>query len=193
MIWDKISKENLLFILVDYQEKFFPLIKDKYRETAQKNIMLLVRMFGHLGIPMIGTDHYRKGLGLTEQEVLDHWSGYSFKDKITFSAFGSEEFRKDFAENERDIAVVCGLETHICVLQTVLDLRRKGKEVLLISDGCLSSTTLRWHNGLDLAKEAGAHIMNAETLIFYLLERAGTPDFKFLVKLLKDSSEAESQ
>lgn len=186
MIWDKVTKENLIFILVDYQEKFFPLIDQKYRQVAQKNIMLLVRMFGRMGIPMIGTDHYRKGLGLTEKKVLDSWTGEDFRDKITFSALKNDQLLKDFTSNERDIAVVCGLETHICVFQTVLDLRRKGKEVLLVSDGCLSSTTLRWQNGLDLAREAGAHVINAETLIFYLLERAGTPDFKYLVKLLKE-------
>lgn len=187
MIWQKITRNNLLFVLVDYQEKFFPLIKRKHQETAQKNIMLLVRMFSRLGIPMIGTDHYRKGLGLTEKNVLDNWTGATFKDKITFSALKNEEFFKDFKENERDVVVVCGLETHICVLQTIIDLRLEGKEVILISDGCLSSTTLRWQNGIELAREAGAHIMNAETLIFYLLERADSPDFKFLVKLLKDS------
>ena len=186
MIWDKITKENLLFVLVDYQEKFFPLIEPKYYEVAQKNILLLVKMFGRMDIPMVGTDHYRKGLGLTDKTVLENWSGESFKDKITFSCLRNDEFTLDFKEYERDVVVVCGLETHICVLQTVLDLRRKGKDVIVIKDGCLSSTTLRWENGLELAKEAGAHIMNAESLIFYLLERADSPDFKFLVKLLKE-------
>lgn len=186
MIWDKITKENLLLVLVDYQEKFFPLIDQKHLDVAQKNIMLLVKMFGRMGIPMVGTDHYRKGLGLTEKNVLEHWSGESFKDKITFSCLRNEEFQSDFSENERDIVLVCGLETHICVLQTVLDLIRRGKEVIVIKDACLSSTTLRWENGLEMAKEAGAHIMNAESLLFYLLERADTPDFKFLVKLLKE-------
>lgn len=186
MIWDKITADNLLFVLVDYQEKFFPLIEKKYLDVAQKNIMLMVRMFGRMGIPMVGTDHYRKGLGLTEKNVLDIWSGESFKNKITFSCMRNEEFQQDFAEHEKEVVVVCGLETHICVLQTVLDLRKRGKEVIVIKDGCISSTTLRWENGLDLAREAGAHIMNAESLIFYLLERADTPDFKFLVQLLKE-------
>jgi nicotinamidase-related amidase len=186
MIWDKIKAENLLFVLVDYQEKFFPLIKKEYQQVAQKNIMLMVQMFTQMGIPMIGTDHYRKGLGLTDKNVLEAWSGESFKDKITFSCCRNDEFKADFSKNERDIVVVSGLETHICVLQTVLDLRKMGKEVIVIKDACLSSTTLRWENGLELAKEAGAHIMNAETVIFYLLERADTPEFEHLVKLLKE-------
>lgn len=187
MIWDKINEDNLIFILVDFQEKFFPLIKDEYINTARKNILLLVKMFGRMGIPMVGTDHYRKGLGLTDREVLENWTGPEFRDKITFSCLRNDEFRKDFNGQNREIAVVCGLETHICVLQTVLDLRRQGKDVIVISDGCVSSTTLRWQNGLDLAKEAGAFIINAETLIFYLLERADTPDFKYLVGLLKEN------
>lgn len=188
MIWDKITQDNLLFVLVDYQEKFFPLIKKKYQEVAQKNILLLVKMFSRMNIPMVGTDHYRKGLGLTDKIVLENWSGEDFKDKITFSCLRNDEFISDFTKHERDVVVVCGLETHICVLQTVLDLRRKGKEVIVIKDGCLSSTTLRWENGLEMAREAGAHIMNAESLIFYLLERADSPDFKYLVNLLKEKS-----
>ena len=188
MIWDKISKENLLFVLVDYQEKFFPLIEEKYLKVSQKNIKLLVNMFSKMDIPMIGTDHYRKGLGLTDEEIRSIWTGETFKNKITFSCLRNDDFKEDFTKHEREIVVVCGLETHICVLQTVLDLRKKGKEVIVIKDGCLSSTTLRWENGLELAKEAGAHIMNAESLIFYLLERADTPDFKYLVKLLKDEN-----
>ncbi len=187
MIWDKIKADNMLFVLVDYQEKFFPLINKEYQETAQKNIMLMVNMFSKMAIPMIGTDHYRKGLGLTDKNVLEAWSGETFKDKITFSCCRNENFKDDFSKNEKEVVIVCGLETHICVLQTVLDLRKMGKEVIVIKDGCLSSTTLRWENGLELAKEAGAHIMNAETVIFYLLERADTPEFKHLVKLLKES------
>ncbi|MDA3809442.1 MAG: isochorismatase family protein, partial [Spirochaetaceae bacterium] len=155
MIWDKITHKNLLLILVDYQEQFFRLIEKKNLDVAQKNIMLLVQMFGKMGIPMLGTDHYRKGLGLTEKNVLEKWSGESFKDKITFSCMRNNELKEDFLRNERDVIVVCGLETHICVLQTVLDLRRMGKEVLVIKDACLSSTTLRWENGLELAREAG--------------------------------------
>ncbi|MBI9098957.1 MAG: isochorismatase family protein [Spirochaetaceae bacterium] len=185
MIWDRITTENILFVLVDYQEKFFPLFKKKHLDVVQKNILLLVQMFGRMGIPMIGTDHYRKGLGLTEKKILENWTGESFKNKITFSCLRNDEFSADFTAREKEIVVVCGLETHICVLQTVLDLKRRGKEVIVIKDGCLSSTTVRWENGLDLAREAGAHIMNAESLLFYLLERADTPDFKYLVELLK--------
>lgn len=188
MIWDRIRTDNLLFILVDFQDKFFPLIEAKYIETARKNILLLVKMFSRMGIPMAGTDHYRKGLGLTDPAVLELWTGTEFRDKITFSCLRNDDFNRDFEQHNREIAVVCGLETHICVLQTVLDLRRMGKEVILISDGCVSSTTLRWQNGLDLAREAGAVVMNAESLIFYLLERADSPDFKYLVKLLKEDN-----
>ncbi len=186
MIWGKIKSDNLLFVLVDYQEKFFPIIKKEHQEVAQKNIMLMIKMFSRLGIPMIGTDHYRKGLGLTEKNVMEAWNGESIKDKITFSCCGNDEFNSDFNKNERDVIIICGVETHICVLQTVLDLRRMGKEVIVIKDACLSTTTLRWENGLELAKDAGAHIMNAESVLFYLLERADTPDFKYMVKLLKE-------
>lgn len=187
MIWNKIKKENLVFVLIDFQEKFFPILDSKHVELARKNILMMVKMFEKLEIPMIGTDHYRKGLGLTDSKVLEAWKGEPIKDKITFSCCRNDDFKKDFAKHLRDIVIVAGLETHICVLQTVLDLRARGKDVIVIKDACLSSTTLRYENGLDLMKDAGAYIMNAETLLFYILERADTPEFKHMVKLLKEN------
>jgi nicotinamidase-related amidase len=81
------------------------------------------------------------------------------------------------------------LETHICVLQTTLDLIARGYEVLVVKDACISSSRLKWENGIELMKDAGAHIINTETLIFFLLRRVDRPEFKPLVKLLKEQKE----
>lgn len=192
MIFDSLKPENCFFVLIDFQEKFFPLIKKKHVQNAQSNVLMMVKMFKEMGIPMVGTDHYRKGLGLTDGEVLKEWSGAEFKDKSTFSALGCDELLKDLDNlGERKIAFVAGLETHICVLQTTLDLIRKGYTPIVIADACLSSTTLKWKNGLKLAKDNGAVIMNFETVMFYLLQRIGTPEFKMLTGLLKEAAKAK--
>ncbi len=186
MIWDKVDRENLLFVLIDFQEKFFPIVKEKHLKVVKNNILLATKMFSHLQIPMIGTEHYLKGLGPTDSDVLKSWSGPKITDKITFSCCGSDLFLEDLKNNHRPIAIVAGLETHICVMQTTLDLIRRGYEVIVLKDACISTTKLRWQNGLDQMEKAGAHIINTESLIFYILERAGTPEFKYLVGLLKE-------
>jgi nicotinamidase-related amidase len=185
-MWNSINRDNALFLLIDFQEKFFKILNQDHVDSVRRNILLLVKMFDRLGIPMIGTEHYVKGLGHTDSQVLEHWKGEPFSDKVIFSCCGDPEFRQGIQNQKIPMVVVAGLETHICVLQTTLDLIADGYEVLVLMDACLSSTTLRWKNGLDLMKEAGASIINTETLLFHLLERAATPDFKYMVGLLKE-------
>ncbi len=185
-MWKQLKKENAVFVLIDFQEKFFPLLKKSHVKLVKKNIMLLINMFKRLEIPMIGTEHYQKGLGPTETDVLEAWAGPDFTGKMTFSCCGDDDFLKNLAQYDKRLVVVAGLETQICVLQTVLDLIEKKYTVVVLKDAVLSSTTLKWENGLELMKEAGAHILNTETLLFYLLKKAGTPEFKTMVNLLKE-------
>ncbi len=186
-LWKNLKTENVLFTLVDFQESFFRILDKDVVDVARKNILMLVRMFNKLEVPMIGTEHYQSGLGITDSAVRDEWSGPEFTDKITFSCCGDDRFLKNLSGNDRPIVVVAGLETQICVLQTVLGLLEKNYQVIVLKDAVLSTTKLKWENGLELMKDAGAHILNSETLLFYLLQRAEGPEFKYLVKLLKDN------
>ena len=185
-MWDGVTKDNVLFIAIDLQQKFYPLIDKQVLENARKNILLIVNMFNKLEIPMIGTEHYVKGLGHTDEEIIKIWSGPAFTDKVSFSCCGDSSFMENFDKLKRPMVVVAGLETHICVLQTVLDLLKKDVEVIVLKDCCVSSQKLRWKNGLELMKDAGAHILNSETLLFYLLKKAGTEEFKHMIKLIKN-------
>ncbi|MDR0577253.1 MAG: isochorismatase family protein [Candidatus Accumulibacter sp.] len=194
MYWDNVKPENCFFVLVDFQASFFNLIDRKIIRLAKSNVCLMLDMFRTLDIPCVGTDHYRKGLGTTMPEILAKWHGAEIRDKVTFSALGCAELLKDLENvGNRKIAVVAGIETQICVLQTTLDLLRKGYEVLVVNDAVLSSSKLKWKNGLQLAREAGAHVVNTETVIFHLLQRVDRPEFKLLVKLLKDQKAFLSQ
>lgn len=186
MVWTDISTENALFLLIDFQEKFFPLLKKSIVNLTKANILLLVTMFKKLGVPMIGTEHYVKGLGHTETDILDAWGDAPMSGKITFNCCGDDTFLKNLETYSRPFIVTAGLETHICVLQTVLDLIDREFRVVVLNDAVISSSTLKWENGIELMKDAGAFILNTETLLFYLLKRADTPEFKYLVKLLKD-------
>lgn len=186
-MWNNIKSENLLYLVIDMQDKFYPLIPEGILKNAKNNILTLINMFNDLNIPCIGSEHYVKGLGHTDPEITAAWKGESFKDKVTFSCFKNHEFNDDLKQHGRKIVVVSGLETHICVLQTVIDLLNDKYHVIVLSDTCVSSTKLKWENGIELMKDAGASIMNTETLLFYLLQRVDRPEFKKLVKMLKDA------
>lgn len=189
-MWTDISQENMLFVLIDFQEKFFPILKESVVKLVKANILLLTKMFKEMGVPMIGTEHYVKGLGPTEGDTLAVWADAPMSGKITFSCCGDDTFLQNLEANHRPFVAVAGLETQICVLQTVLDLLDRKHNVVVLKDAVVSSSRLKWENGLELMKDAGAHILNTETLIFYLLKRADTPQFKFLVKLLKEHQAA---
>ena len=186
-MWNNIKSENLLYLVIDMQDKFYPLIPSEVLKPAKKNILTTIQMFSDLKIPMIGTEHYVKGLGHTDTDIVKIWKGNAFTDKVTFSCFKSLNFKDNLKKYGRKIVVVSGLETHICVLQTVIDLLSDKYHVVVLKDTCVSSTKLKWENGLDLMEKAGAHIMNTETLLFYLLQRVDRPEFKTLIKLLKDA------
>jgi nicotinamidase-related amidase len=185
--WNEVKPENCFFVQVDFQASFSGLVDKRIVRQAQSNLRLMLDMFALLDIPCIGTDHYRKGLGETMPEILEKWRGAEIRDKVTFSSLGCDELVKDLEKlGDRKIAIVAGIETHICVLQTALDLLRRGYEVLVVNDAVLSSSKLKWKNGLQLIRESGARVVNTETLIFYLLQRIDRPEFKPLVKLMKE-------
>ena len=185
--WNEVKPENCFFVQVDFQTSFSSIIDSRIIRQAQSNVRLMLDMFKLLNIQCIGTEHYRKGLGETMPEILEKWHGAKIRDKVTFSSLGCEELVGDMEKlGDRKIAILAGLETHICVLQTALDLLRRDREVLVVNDAVLSSSKLKWKNGLQLLRESGAHVVNTETLIFYLLQRIDRPEFKPLVKLLKE-------
>ncbi|MDQ1353751.1 MAG: hypothetical protein QG657_4058 [Acidobacteriota bacterium] len=175
-----------MFVLIDFQEKFFPILDTQVVKLTKANILVLTKMFKTLKVPMIGTEHYVKGLGPTEKDILAAWGDAPMTDKTSFSCCGDDKFLENLEKNSRPFVVVAGLETQICVLQTVLDLLDRRYVVIVLEDAVISSTKLKWQNGLELMKEAGAYILDTETLLFYLLKRADTPEFKLLVKLLKE-------
>src|SRR3989339_163391 len=186
-MWNNIKIENLLYLVIDMQDKFYPLIPSNVLKQARKNVLTTIQMFGDLKIPMIGTEHYVKGLGHTDNEICKIWKGDAFTDKVTFSCFKNLDFKDNLKKYGRKIVVVSGLETHICVLQTVIDLLSDNYHVIVLKDACVSSTKLKWENGLALMEKAGAYVMSTETLLFYLLQRVDRSEFKTLVKLLKDA------
>jgi nicotinamidase-related amidase len=170
-----LSRERATLVVVDVQEGFRP-----YRAFAgvAESCAKLVAAARILDVPRLVSEQYPKGLGHTAPEV-------GLKDerpieKTVFSAARADGF--DLAG--RDQAIVCGIETHVCVSQTVHDLLAQGIEVHVPADAVGSRHEIDYNRGLERMERAGAVVGTVEAALFELLERAGTPEFKAVQKLI---------
>jgi nicotinamidase-related amidase len=180
-----LAAEQCALIVVDIQEKLLPPIFEG--ERLVRNAQLLLRMAGILRLPVVTTTQYARGLGATVPQVAELLPGNSIIDKTTFGCFGHQEFCSALQAlpGNRDILLICGMETHICVLQTVLAALRKGYVVQVAADAVSSRTELNWKLGLQRMQQAGAVISSAEMMIYEFLGAAGTPQFKAMLPYLK--------
>ena len=147
--------------------------------------LLMLKGAAILRIPVLVTEQYRKGLGLTAPEIADAIEDFSPMEKATFSACGAEGFEPALKENGISDVILCGMESHICVLQTCLDLADKGFNTFVLADAVSSRTLENYRLGLERMREAGAVIASTEMVLFELLERAGTDEFRQVLPLLR--------
>ncbi|HSE84034.1 MAG TPA: isochorismatase family protein, partial [Thermodesulfobacteriota bacterium] len=127
-----------------------------------------------------------KGLGPTITEIREAvGEGFKPVEKLAFSCGRSPEFKTELKGTNRQEVLICGIETHVCVLQTVIDLINDGYKVYIPADAVASRKLLDWEKGVNLIEKAGATVGTTETFLFQLLERAGTDEFKKISKLLK--------
>ena len=175
----RIERENAVALVVDYQEKLVPVMCE--REKLIYESAILLAGLRELGIPMIITQQYTRGLGTTVKEITDAVGHAEHVDKISFSAFKCVE---DVIRGKKFV-IVCGVEAHICVLQTVIDLAAAGHIPVVVSD-CVSS---RKENDKQIALERmkmeGAIVTTYESLLFELLKMAGSETSKKIQRLIK--------
>jgi nicotinamidase-related amidase len=175
----KLDPERAALIVIDAQEGFrkaIPVFDELARAAG-----VLVQGANVVGIPIVVTEQYPKGLGHTVPEVADHLPA-SVKpvDKVVFSAVEAEGFDLGGA----DQALVCGGETHVCVNQTVIDLLARGVDVHVAEDAVGSRTKQNWRLGLHKVEHVGATLTSVETALFELVRQAGTDEFKRVQKLI---------
>ncbi len=178
----RIEKDNSLMLMIDIQEKLAPAIFNS--EKIVKNQKILIESFNKLNIPILYTEQYPKGLGRTLTELKDLLKENEPIEKIVFSAYTKELSEKLEMLNIKDV-IITGMEAHVCVYQTVRDLIENGKNVFVVKDAVGSRTEENYENALFMMNDLGAVITNTETLLFDLIEKAGTDDFKFISKLIK--------
>lgn len=183
---DFIQKDKISLVVVDMQEKLMNAIPEERREVVMRNSKILIETAKTLGIPITVTEQYPKGLGLTINEIKEAIGDESRPiEKLVFSCARSSDFKATLQNTKRAEVLMCGIETHVCVLQTVLDLIKNGYRVYVPADAVTSRKEIDWDMGIKFMDRAGAVIGTTETFVFQLLERAGTEEFKKISKLIK--------
>lgn len=181
-----IRRERAVLAVIDLQERLLAAFPEERREAVINRAALTIDVAKVLGIPTLVSEQYRKGLGPTVAPIRDRL-GEAFApiEKLAFSCGRSPEFRTAFEATGRKDVLITGVEAHVCVLQTTLDLIRDGYHVFVVTDAVTSRRDTDLNAALALMNKAGAVLGTAEIFAFQLLERAGTDEFKQISKLVK--------
>lgn len=177
-----LKKEDSLMIVIDIQERLLKAMSQGDRVVKNTNILL--ESLKVMDVPVIFTEQYPKGLGHTVKEISNINKDLEVFEKNSFTACITGVNEK-LEKLERKKIIIVGMEAHVCVLQTCRDLISQGYDVHIVRDGVTSRTEENYKNGLDLMRDMGAVITNTETILFDLLKRAGTEEFKLVSKLIK--------
>jgi nicotinamidase-related amidase len=178
-----LDKDQAALVVVDLQEKLLPAISGK--ERVLKNSLLLMKAAELLAVPVVLTTQYRKGLGELVSEVRAAAPAVEPLDKLSFGCFGDEAFLQRLKSLGREQLLVTGIESHICVTQTVLGALEHGYQVHVASDATGSRSDANRDVGLRRMEKAGALLSSAEMALYELLRRSDAAAFKQLLPLLK--------
>ena len=180
----RILSENAIAIVIDYQEKILPAMSDPKILVERSEILL--KGLKLLDVPMILTTQYAKGLGDNISTITSamEYEGEVY-DKTTFSAYETESVRQKLEASGRKQVIICGIETHICVLQTAIDLKAAGYEPILVADCVDSRKPMDKEYGLKRAMQEGVWMTTTEQLLFELTRKAGGPLFKQISALIR--------
>jgi nicotinamidase-related amidase len=178
-----LSNNDSVLIIIDVQERLANamLVKD----SVISNCLHLIELAKMAAMPVIVTEQYPKGLGRTIEEIKKAVPDYHPIEKVSFSCCGEQEFINKLSALNRKTIIMTGMETHVCVLQTCIELLNEGFNVHLVKDAVCSRTQENWHTGVEFMRDAGAVISCTETVLFQLLRVAGTEEFKAISKRIK--------
>lgn len=174
-----LDRSRTALVVVDVQEAFRPVVREF--ERVAHNAGVLVQGARALGIPVVATEQYPRGLGATVPEVAEHLDGAEPVEKTVFSAAAAQGFDLD----GRDQVLLCGIESHVCVSQTAHDLLDRGVEVHVARDAVSSRSEENSELGLHKMESAGAVLTSVEAALFELLGEAGSEEFKTVQRLIK--------
>ncbi len=179
----RILKENTLGLVIDIQERLLPVMFQK--EQLVKNSRILISGLNELGIPITISQQYTKGLGETVEEIRSCLPDFSYLEKRDFSCCDDENILAKLKNSDRKNLLICGIEAHVCVLQTAVDLKDAGYNPIVVTD-CVSS---RSEANIELAKERfrfeNIMITSYESILFELTRSSSAEEFRAISKLVK--------
>jgi nicotinamidase-related amidase len=179
----RITKEFTTGLIIDIQERLFPAMHEK--ETLLKNCQILIQGLTELKIPLLVTQQYTKGLGETVSEIKSIISDFSFVEKRDFSCCDEPVAMQKLNETGTRNIIICGIESHVCVLQTAVDLKESGFNPIVVMD-CVSSRT---KENIEMARERfryeGIMMTSYESILFELTCSSSAYEFKGISKLVK--------
>ena len=176
--------EDCAVLLIDWQVRLAGAMPEAISARNQKNVANILTLAGRLGLPVVVTEQYPQGLGSTVEPLTGLFEGPAHP-KTIFSAMADPAAAAAIKATGRRSWIVLGIETHVCVFQTVRDMVAAGLEAHVPLDAVLSRSKANWRNGLELVRAAGGCITNTETVLFDLLGEAKGDDFKVISRLIR--------
>ncbi|MBU8869934.1 MAG: hydrolase [Gemmatimonadales bacterium] len=184
LVPERLEAGKSILVVVDIQERFRQLIHDMDQVLARTR--RLIEFCQELQIPIVVTEHYSRKLGTTMAELGKSFTNFEPIEKIHFSCWGCEDFKTRLDDPDRPQIILCGIEAHVCIYQTAADLMRQGKQVVAAVDAISSCSAGNREIGLQRLAGIGVQNMGVQMLMFEILQRAGTPEFKAVAGLLKE-------
>ena len=179
----RITKENTTALLIDFQERLFPAMDEK--EGLVKNTKMLIEGLQLLGIPVAFTQQYTKGLGETLEEIRSLVPNFKAIEKTDFSCCGADEYQTFLNQNLSKTIILCGIEAHVCVLQTAVDLKEAGYNPIVVTDCITSRSAISKESALDRFRYENIMMVTCETILFELTRSAKAEEFRAISKLVK--------
>ncbi|MBL1212584.1 MAG: hydrolase [Ignavibacteriae bacterium] len=178
-----LRREDTALLIIDVQKRILGVMQN--HEELVKNIIKLIKGAEILGIKIYYTEQYPKGLGETIDELKNLLNKNEAVHKMTFSCSGAGDLFSELKKNNFSQIAVCGIESHVCVQQTVLDLIENDFQVTLTADACSSRRKTDYDFAMDRMRQHGAEVTTTECVLFELLQVCGTDEFRSISKLVK--------
>jgi nicotinamidase-related amidase len=178
-----LRRHEAVLVVVDIQERLAAVMSE--RKKVVDNCLHLIELCKLLDIPVLLNEQYPKGLGTTVSEIKEALQPYDPLEKVTFSCCQSDTFPRELTASGRKKVILAGMETHVCVLQTCIGLLKEGYAVHAVNDAICSRTKENFETAIEFMRDAGAVVTCTEAVLFQLLERAGTEEFRIISKRIK--------
>lgn len=177
--------EQSQLLIIDIQERLAAAMPHEVIEKVINNSNILLQAADELAIPVIHSEQYPQGLGKTVPLLAENINNRNTITKTRFSCSGDDEFNNIVLKNKRKQIIISGIEAHVCVLQTALQLQQQGFLVYVVADAVCSRKKFNYKNAIARLRQAGIIVTNVESVLFEWLRDSAHPQFKSLSKLIK--------